>query len=208
MSARGLYAIVDPAATRARDPEVIAKAILAGGCARLQLRFKDGPDRARLALAQRVRALCAEAGVPFVVNDRPDLALLTKADGLHLGQDDLPIAAARSLVPEAEIGLSTHDPAQARAAEAAGADVVAFGPIFPTTSKAEPDPVVGLDALAAVCRATSRPVVAIGGLSLERAPAIRDAGAAWGAVIGAVCGADDPEAAARALHHALGGEAS
>ncbi|MBX3269221.1 MAG: thiamine phosphate synthase [Sandaracinaceae bacterium] len=205
MNARGLYAIVDPAATRGRDPERIAAAILAGGCARLQLRAKDGADRARLALAERLRARCAAAGVPFVVDDRADLAALVGADGLHVGLDDLPIAAARRIVGGIEIGRSSHDPAQARQAERDGADLVAFGPVFETASKSAPDPVVGLDALAAVCAGARRPVVAIGGITLERAPAIRDAGAAFGAVISALCAADDPELAARALHHALGG---
>ncbi|MCA9608875.1 MAG: thiamine phosphate synthase [Myxococcales bacterium] len=208
MGARGLYAIVDPAVARGRDPETIAAAVLAGGCARLQLRMKDGGDAARLALANRLRRRCAEAGVPFVVNDRPDLAVLCDADGLHLGQDDLPIAAARQIAGAREIGRSTHDPAQARAAVAEGADLVAFGPIFATTSKHDPDPVVGLEGLAAICAAVDRPVVAIGGITVERAPAIREAGAAFGAVISAICTADDPEAAARALHVALGGEAT
>lgn len=207
MPARGLYAIVDPTATRGRDPEVIAAAVLAGGCARLQLRMKDGGDAARLALAARLRARCAAAGVPFVVNDRPDLAVLTDADGLHLGQGDLPVDAARRIAGAREIGLSTHDAAQAREAVRAGADLVAFGPVFPTTSKQDPDPVVGVDGLAAICAAVDRPVVAIGGITLARAPAVRDAGAAFGAVISAICAADDPEAAARALHRALGGVA-
>lgn len=200
----GLYAIVDPRALGARDPVRFAAAVLAGGCARLQLRHKAGSDRALLELARALKSLCAERGVPFVVNDRADVAQLTGADGLHLGQDDLPLADARALLPDAEIGLSTHDPAQARAAT--DADLVAFGPIFATTSKEAPDPVVGLDALGAICANSPRPVVAIGGIDLARAPQIREAGATYGAVIGALAKADDPTAAARALHAALGGE--
>jgi thiamine-phosphate diphosphorylase len=202
---RGLYAIVDPAACRDRDPERVAAAILAGGCARLQLRAKRGPDRALLALARRLRARCRAAGVPFVVNDRPDLAVLTGADALHLGQDDLPIAEARRIAGALEVGRSTHDEAQARAAVAEGADVVAFGPVFETRSKEAPDPVVGIERLGEVCAATPLPVVAIGGLTVGNAPSVTAAGARFGAAIGAVCGADDPEAAARALHRALGG---
>ncbi len=205
--ARGLYAIVDPAATRGRDPERVAQAILAGGCARLQLRVKDGSDHARLALAVRLSQRCADAAIPFVMNDRADLALLAGADGLHLGQDDLLISDARRLVGGREIGRSTHDPAQAREAVREGADLVAFGPVFATASKAAPDPVVGLEGLAAVCRESPRPVVAIGGITLRSAPSVRAAGAALGAVISAICSAEDPEAAARALHVALGGEA-
>jgi len=203
----GLYAIVDPALTGARDPVRVAEAILAGGCARLQLRDKRGADRDRLALARTLRARCRDAGVPFVMNDRADLARLCDADGLHLGQDDVAIADARALVGDLEIGVSTHDPAQARAAADAGADLVALGPIFETTTKDDPDPVVGVGTLEAVCTALDRPVIAIGGVTLETAGAIYEAGAAFGAAVSALCRADDPEAAARALHRALGGEA-
>jgi thiamine-phosphate pyrophosphorylase len=202
---RGLYAIVDPAACRGRDPERIAAAILAGGCARLQLRAKTGPDGAQLTLARRLRARCRAARVPFVVNDRPDLAVLAGADALHLGQDDLPVAEARRIVGELEIGRSTHDEAQARDAVAEGADVLAFGPIFETRSKEAPDPVVGLERLGRICAEHPLPVVAIGGLTVENAAAVAAAGVRFGAAIGALCGADDPEAAARALHRALGG---
>ena len=211
----GLYAIVDPGAPgmRGKDPERVAEAILRGGCAMLQLRAKGGSDRALLALARRIAARCEAAGVPFVVNDRPDIALLAGARGLHLGQDDLPIAEARRVLGGGvlregiAIGRSTHDEDQAREAVSEGADLVAFGPIWATASKADPDPVVGLERLASVCRATPRPVIAIGGVTLERAEAIVSAGARYGAVISALCGADDPELAARALHSALGGGA-
>jgi thiamine-phosphate pyrophosphorylase len=193
---------------RQRDPAEVAEAILRGGCAMLQLRAKGTGDRALLALARRIAAQCETAGVPFVVNDRPDLALLVGAAGLHLGQDDLPIAEARRVVGEGvAIGRSTHDESQASEAVVDGADLVAFGPIWSTTSKTEPDPEVGLERLASVCRATPRPVIAIGGITLERAAAVRGAGARYGAVISAVCGADDPERAARTLHRALGGDA-
>ncbi|MEQ9075956.1 MAG: thiamine phosphate synthase [Sandaracinaceae bacterium] len=201
----GLYAIVDPTACGERDPERVAEAILRGGCALLQLRMKHGPDAPRLALARRLAARCRAHGVPFVLNDRADLAALTPA-WLHLGQDDLPIAEARRLV-DAPIGRSTHDEAQARAAVAEGADLIAFGPVFDTRGKDAPDPTVGLDRLADVCAASPLPVVAIGGLTLERAPRVAATGARWGAAIGALCRADDPETAARALHLALGGHA-
>lgn len=206
---RGLYAIVDPACCRGRDPEVVSAAILEGGCAVLQLRAKALSDLALLGLSRRIAARARAAGVPFVVNDRADLAVLVSAGGLHLGQDDLPIAEARRLVgPSVALGRSTHDRAHARAAIEEGADVVAFGPVFETASKARPDPVVGLEELAEVCRLSGRPVVAIGGVTAERAAAIVRAGARWGAAIAAICGADDPREAARALHAALGGAAS
>jgi len=202
----GLYAIVDPAATGERDPERVAAAVLAGGCARLQLRWKDASDGERLRLARRLAEQCRLAGVPFVMNDRPDLAHLCGADGLHLGQGDLSVEDARKIVGETtEIGLSTHDVDQARRAAELGVDLLAFGPIYTTTSKLDPDPVVGIASLARICEGASRPVVAIGGVTLERAPAIREAGAAFGAAISAICAADDTESTARALHAALGG---
>jgi thiamine-phosphate pyrophosphorylase len=202
-AAPGLYAIVDPAFTA--DPARLALAILRGGCSLLQLRAKSGSDRASLALARRIAASCRDAGVPFVVNDRVDLAILCGADGVHLGQDDLPIAEARRLSSSLVIGRSTHDEAQVDAAVDEGADIVALGPIFTTASKERPDPVVGTARLERVCARLSTPVVAIGGITLERAPAIAAAGARWGAVIGALASAADPEATARDLHRALGG---
>jgi thiamine-phosphate pyrophosphorylase len=156
-------------------------------------------DRATLALARALSAKCRAARVPFVMNDRLDLALLADADGLHLGQDDLPIAEARRFF-RGPIGVSTHDLAQLTRAIADGADLVGFGPVFATSTKKNPDPVVGLDGLAAACRAATVPVVAIGGIDRERARACFGVGAALVAAIGATCAADDPEAAARALH--------
>lgn len=206
MFTRGLYAIVDPAATGGRDPLRVTEAILRGGCARLQLRAKSLGDREHLGLARAIRARCRAAGVSFVMNDRADLAVLAGADGLHLGQDDLDVAEARRLVGAMEIGRSTHDEAQARRAVEDGADLVAVGPIFPTRSKARPDPVVGMDRLRALCGATPVPIVAIGGIDIETAPDVARAGAGFGAAIASVAGADDPEAAARAMHRALSGE--
>lgn len=201
----GLYAIIDPAAVRGREPDRVAAAALAGGCARLQLRWKEGPDSAVLELARRLALLCREAGVPFIMNDRADLALLSGADGLHLGQGDVSVADARSLLTDHEIGLSSHDRGQALAAQGTGADLVAFGPVWDTTSKAARDPVVGLEGLQMICATLERPVVAIGGITIENAAGVRDAGAAFGAVIGALATAEDPEAMARSLHRALGG---
>jgi thiamine-phosphate pyrophosphorylase len=135
--------------------------------------------------------------VAFIVNDRLDVALAAGADGVHLGQDDLPLAAARRVAPAGfVIGVSTHNLAQARAAVAGGADYLGFGPCFATATKENPDPVVGLDALAEVCRLPA-PVVAIGGITLDTVGAVARAGAAAAAIIGAVNAADDVTAAAR-----------
>jgi thiamine-phosphate pyrophosphorylase len=135
----------------------------------------------------------------LIVNDRLDVALGGGAGGVHLGQDDLPLAAARKLVPAGFIiGISTHDVAQARAALEGGADYIGFGPCFPTATKQNPDPVVGLERLAEVCRLGGR-VVAIGGITLERAGEVARAGAAAAAIISAVNGSADVTAAARSV---------
>ncbi|MEM1414392.1 MAG: thiamine phosphate synthase [Myxococcota bacterium] len=201
---RGFYAIVGH--DSGGDPIGVAERILRAGPAVLQLRFKGEDDRLHLATARALRARCAAAGVPFVVNDRADLAALADADGLHLGQDDLPLAAAREIFP-GPIGVSTHDAAQARQAVGEGADLIGFGPVFATATKKNPDPVVGLEGLRAVCAEAKVPVVAIGGIDVERARQARAAGAALVAAIGAVAGADDPEEAARRMVAAAGAEA-
>lgn len=203
----GLYAIVDPAACKGRDPLGVARAILRGGCAALQLRDKVSGDRAVLALARAMGHEAREAGVPFFVDDRLDVALACDADGVHLGQDDLPIAVARAQAALRSrpllVGISTHDEAQCARAQAEGADLVGFGPVFPTTTKDDPDPVVGLERLGRVIASARCPVVAIGGIDLARVPALREQGVRVAALISAVCGADDPERAARALNDAL-----
>lgn len=204
---RGLYAIVDPEHTGGRDPVAVARAIVEGGCAMLQLRAKGLGDAALLELARIVGGVCAQAHVPFVVNDRADVALLAHAQGLHLGQDDLPPDAARGVVgPDMGIGWSTHDSEQAQRAADLPVDLIGFGPVFATRTKAEADPVVGLEALRAVVRASELPVVAIGGITIETATAVARTGARWIATISGVCGAEDPRRAARALHLASGGE--
>src|SRR5688572_22530929 len=137
---RGLYVIVDPEQCGVRDALWVAEQALAGGCAVVQLRAKNLADGARLALARSIRTRCREHGVPFWMNDRLDLALLVEADGLHLGQDDLPVDEVRKLWGARPVGVSTHSLAQALAAEQAGADVIGFGPVFETQSKLNPDP--------------------------------------------------------------------
>jgi thiamine-phosphate diphosphorylase len=200
----GFYAIVDPDHCGGRSPVDVAKQLLAGGASVLQLRMKRGSDRERAALARALRAVTHAAAVPFVVNDRADLALLVDADGLHLGQDDLSVADARILLGARQLGVSTHDPAQAQQAVRDGADVIGFGPVFDTQTKERPDPTVGLAALAEVCRAVSVPVVAIGGLTPARAQQAYAAGATWVAAISAVSEAPDVTAAAREFGHRPG----
>jgi thiamine-phosphate pyrophosphorylase len=204
---RGYYAILDASPELCADGaalEARAGALLAAAPCCLQLRAKDVGARALEAAARRLLPLCRAAGVPFCVNDRLDVALAVGADVVHLGQDDLPLADAQRVRaaagrPDLVIGFSTHNPAQAAAAAQAGADYIGFGPVFGTRSKLNPDPTVGLDALATVCGAVAVPVVAIGGISLDAVPAVVRAGASAAAIIAAVDAAPDPTAAGRAV---------
>ncbi len=152
----------------------------------VQLRAKRLDDLAFLRIAERVRAACTHAAVPFIVNDRADIARLIRADGLHLGQDDFSIEDARRVVGDMRIGVSTHTLEQAAQAESEGADLIAFGPVFKTDTKENPSPIVGLKTLEKVCRATSCPVVAIGGITPENADETIQAGACYIAMISAL----------------------
>ena len=202
----GFYAICDlPATADAAAAGDLAGRLLRGGARALQLRLKHAAAGVLLECARAVAPLCRAAGVPFIVNDRLDVALLCGADGVHLGQEDLPLAVARRLAPGLLVGVSTHELDQARAAAAAGADYLGFGPVFATATKERADPVVGLGGLRAACAAVAVPVVAIGGLSAATAGAAIAAGAAAVAVIGAVVGAADVEAAAREVATAVEG---
>ena len=197
----GLHVLVDDAARWGCDPVAQARAACAGGAGVVQLRAKQASDRQALAWAAPIRALTRHHGVVFVVNDRFDLALAAGADGVHLGQDDLPpgdlpAEARRRLI----VGRSTHDAEQLAAAAGESVDYVAFGPVFGTRSKETPWSERGLEALAEAVRLVAPlPLVAIGGIDRDRAPAVADAGAAGIAVISAVAGAADPEAATREL---------
>jgi len=197
---RGLYAIIDVEACGARSPVEIARAVVAGGCAALQLRAKGVGVADVRALAQDLFSLCSKARVPFVLNDHVELAAELGVQGVHLGQTDMPLPRARALAPQACIGLSTHSLAQARAAEQLGADLIGFGPVFGTTSKENPDPVVGPSSLTPLLEAVSVPVVAIGGIDLINLDQVVASGVPLVACIGAICKASDPQAAAAALH--------
>src|SRR5512138_150238 len=177
---RGYYAILDATPELLADELALAaraERLLAAAPCCLQLRAKAAGARALESAARLLVPLCRACGVPFCVNDRLDVALAVGADVVHLGQDDLPLADARRVRaaagrPDLRIGFSTHNPAQALAAAGAGADYIGFGPVFGTRSKANPDPTVGLAALADVCRAVSVPVVAIGGITLDAVPSV------------------------------------
>jgi len=191
-----LYAIVDPLDT-GRDPIDLARAMLAGGARTLQLRLKDAPARIVLDVARAIVPLARAVGALLIVNDRLDVARAARADGVHLGQDDLPLDAARRIAGDLLVGISTHDPAQARAAAAGGADYLGVGPMYPTTSKVNPLAPRGPELVAAVRPLVDVPLVAIGGITAETGPAVRAAGADAVAMIGALVRAPDVEAAVR-----------
>jgi thiamine-phosphate pyrophosphorylase len=183
------------------DSLPLVEAILAGGATLLQLRAKDVPTGELVALARAAQACAESAGALLIINDRVDVAQLVGAAGVHLGQGDLPPAAARAILgPDQVIGFSTHDIDQVDAAVAAGAiDYLAFGPIFPTASKRDPDPVQGLQALAEVRARCPLPLVAIGGITAPTLADVLAAGADAVAMIGAIAGAADPARATRTL---------
>jgi len=166
------------------DPVSAAEQILEGGAQILQFRHKAFLSRAVFEQLERIAGLCREAQALFVVNDRADLAAITGA-ALHLGQDDLPPSAARMVVgPETLIGFSTHSERQLRAAAAEPANYLALGPIFSTSSKIDPDSIVGIDELRRLRPLTDRPLVAIGGITRVNARTVLNAGADSVAVIG------------------------
>jgi thiamine-phosphate pyrophosphorylase len=194
VKAHGLYPIVDldTLAKLGLPPVAFAEQVLSARPTLLQLRAKSTGARETLAFLRRLKPLCAEAGTLLFANDRPDLALIAGVSGVHVGQDDLPLAEVRRFAPTLLVGVSTHNRAQFEAALAERPDYVALGPIFETGSKQNPDPVVGLAELghaAERARAANVPLVAIGGIDQERAVEIAKLG-----VIAAVIGALLPEA--------------
>jgi len=198
-----LYVILDRAAARGRALDGVLEGVIAAGCRMVQLREKEWPSGTLLPLAQRLRARCHAAGVTFIVNDRLDLALALEADGVHLGQDDLPPRLARPLLrPGMLLGVSTHSAAQARAAQAAAADYVAVGSIFPTATKSGFE-LVGPGLLRELRGEIRVPLIAIGGITAANVGEAIRAGADGVAVISAVCGAPDPQGASRRLLDAI-----
>ena len=184
-----------------------AQRLLAGGADVIQLRDKDLPDGELLARARALRELTAAAGALLIVNDRPDVAVLSGADGVHLGQDDLPPAEVRRLVgPEMLIGWSTHSAEQAAQANRLPVDYIGVGPFAATATKGYTTG-LGAELVRAARGQTSLPIVAIGGMTCENAAAAVEAGATAVAACAALCGADDPEAATRRLRAVLKGAA-
>ena len=179
-----LYAIVDAERIGSASPLAICRILLDAGVRLIQYRDKKASARDLFEACRQLQVSVREAGGIFIVNDRADVALAVDADGVHVGQGDLPVELARRVLGKRKmIGTSTHSLEQVREADETSADYLAFGPIFPTQSKENPDPVVGLAGLREARKLTRRPLVAIGGITLENAPSVIAAGADSVAVI-------------------------
>lgn len=199
-----LVVITDPSCGEGREIVDVVRAALRGGAPCIQLRGKDQPAREQIALARALLAATRAAGALLLVNDRLDVALAAGADGVHLGQDDLPVEAARRIVPPGFlVGISAETAELARAAERGGADYVGTGPVYATGSKADAGDAIGCGRLAEVAAAVRIPIVAIGGIEAANAAEVAAAGAAGVAVISAVMRAADPERATRDLLRAF-----
>jgi thiamine-phosphate diphosphorylase len=197
-----LHVLTDSRLARGRSLEDFARAAVAGGADFLQLRDKSGTDSELVVAALAMLSAVHAAGSRLVIDDRLDVAIRARADGLHVGPQDLPVAEARRLWAGL-LGASCRTVATARAAEDAGADYLGVGPVFASSSKPGLPPAIGLETLAAVARAVRIPVIGIGGIDAGNAPSVIRAGAAGVAVLSAVAGREDAEAAARELREAI-----
>jgi len=209
---KGLYGIAGPTEADAKATLRLARALLDAGAGIVQLRDKRSDGRELVRVGRELAGLCHEAGALFVVDDRLDVALICGADGVHVGQEDLTVEDVRRVVAELAadravdflVGVSTHDAEQVREGLVAGADYLGYGPVFETSSRPGAAPVQGCERLAkAVALAGKVPVVAIGGITLERVPAVAATGARMAAVIGDIAGADEPAERARRIHEAF-----
>ena len=200
MKLHGLYVITDVTLCAGRTHADIARAALDGGARIVQMRDKTASDREFYAQALALRKMTFDAGALFFVNDRVDVAAAVRADGVNVGQTDLPVAAVRAVVgPRMLVGVSAGSIDEARQAEMEGASYVGFGPVFDTATKSDAGPAIGLDALRQVCRLLDAPVVAIGGIGPGNIGAVAKCGAACAAVVSAVVCADDMARAAAEL---------
>ena len=202
---RGLYVIVDPEATRGRPVVEIAEAVLEGGASLIQLRAKAGELGTVLPTARAVRALCESRGALFIVNDDPALAIASGAHGLHVGQEDMPVADARRITgPAMIIGRSNNTIEEIEASQEAGADYLAVGAVFPTSTMGKSGrPVVGIDLITTAKEAADQPIVGIGGINRHNAAEVMRAGADCICAVGAITLADDPRTATEQMVEAI-----
>lgn len=199
-----LYLVTDANLARGRSHREIVGAAIRGGVTVVQYREKNATTREMISEALELRDLCHAQGIPFIVNDRVDVALAVDADGVHVGQDDLPATLARKLIGRGKIlGVSAENVEQARAAMADGADYVGASPIFATPTKPDAPAPMGVQGLEKMARAIAIPLVAIGGVNAANAASMIRAGAAGVAVVSAIVNAEDVEAAARELRRVI-----
>ena len=199
-----VYVITDRRLAGDRSILDVVRAAIRGGATVIQLREKEATTREMVELGQALLQITREAGVPLIVNDRVDVALAIDADGVHVGQDDMPAAIARRLIgPDKILGVSAETVEEALAAQRDGADYLGVGDIYGTTTKPDAGPPIGLEGLRRIVEAVTIPCVGIGGITPENAAAVVKAGAAGVAVVSAVMAAPDPEEAARRLRDAV-----
>lgn len=199
-----LYLVTDRALSLGRDLEWVVGEAVKGGVSMVQLREKDMDTRGFIDLGSRLLRLLRPLGVPLIINDRVDVALAVDADGVHIGQSDMPYETARRLLgPDKIIGLSVENMDELRQAESLDVDYVAVSPVYSTATKTDTAAPFGLDGLREAVRLTRHPVVAIGGMNENTAPAVFAAGADGIAVVSAICNAPDPAAASARLLSSL-----
>ena len=199
-----LYLVIGPEDVPGREVEAVAAAAVAGGVTLVQLRDKTAPDAELVELAQRLQEILAPRDLPLIINDRIEVALNVGAAGVHLGIDDRPATEAREVLgPEAIIGVSAGTFEEADLVDPAVVDYVGTGAVYATATKADAGAAIGLEGLAALRRRLALPMVAIGGIGLSTAAAVAATGVEGIAVVSAICGAADPEAAARDLREAV-----
>ncbi len=199
-----LYLVAGAQDCAGRDLEAVVAAAVRGGVTLVQLREKDLPHDAIVESARRLKALLQPAGVPLIVNDHLDVAVAADADGLHLGQEDLNAAAAGAALGSGKIlGLSAGDPEEAQRVDPALVDYVGIGPAYATGSKADAGAAIGLAGLRDLRDRLDLPLVAIGGINADNAAEVMTSGVQGVAVVSAICAADDPEEAARAIRREI-----
>lgn len=199
-----VYLVTDTRLSGPRGVAAVAAAAARGGVTIVQLRDPDATTRGLIAAATALQDALRPHNVPLVINDRVDVALAVGADGVHLGDRDMPAATARRLLgPGRIVGVTVHDAAEAQAVDTEIADYAGIGPVFATTTKAEARPAIGVDGFRALRRLAPLPVIGIGGIDAGRTADVIAAGADGVAVVSAICAAPDPEAAARAIAAAV-----